>query len=503
MATFDIAAKIWFDWNRDGTYTDESVYLVSARGAHRLAPPGQSITAGAGRVAECTVTLDNASGRFSTHNTGGALYGDIGSGKAYHVPMYVEISVVAAGGSASYYTVFAGVARVPSETTLAPGQPKRMAFDCRGMEETLLNRRQRTSQADFAAYYDDGATEATLIDAILDDSGTTLTTDLDDGLFAIPWAWLENEPIVEEMWKLASSCGGRFYATASGVLAYESATHWLLSPHTTSVDSYARGADFGSLELVWDETELAEEVSVSWADRETGEPETLYDSSNVIVPAGESVTVWADFDNPVYTIASLTFTAGTAGGADLSGSVTVTPTYYAQSAKLVIASSATVQAAVRVIITGQEAIANRSQTVVQTSADSFWTAREGRSRKVSGNRWIQSAGQANMLKAFLADRQEAPTLVAKLRGCPGVAQRRVGDRITITDSELSLSATDFYVTSVTWQYGTAGYRQDIEAARCSDLYAYAGGAVSGGYFVIGAGNNTLGAASSKPGKLFY
>lgn len=503
MATFDIAARLWVDWDRDTTYTNESAYLVSARGAHRLAPPGQSITATSGRVAECTVVLDNASGRFSSHNTGGALYASIGSGKAYQVPMYLEISSVAAGGSASYYTVFTGVARIPSEQTLAPGQPKTISLDCRGVEDTLLNRRLRTPQADFATWQDDGVTEAGYIDAVLDDSGTSLTMDLDDGLFAIPWAWLDNESVVEELWKAAASAGGRFYATASGVLAYENATHWLTSPHTTSVDSYARDADFGSLELIWDETELAEEVSVTWADRETGEPETIYDSDNVIVPAGESVTLWADFDNPAYAIDSLTFTAGTAGGADLSASITVTPTYYAQSAKLVIASTASVQAAVRVTIAGQQAIANRSQTVTQTSADSFWTAREGRSRKVSGNRYIQSAGQANFLKAWLADRQESPTLVAKLRGCPGVPQRRLGDRITIADSELSLSSTDFYVTSVTWQYGTAGYRQDIEAARCSDLFAYAGGGVSGGYFVLGAGNNTLGAASSKPGKLFY
>lgn len=503
MATFDIAARLWVDWDRDTTYTDESAYLVSARGAHRLAPPGQSITATSGRVAECTVVLDNASGRFSSHNTGGALYSHIGSGKAYQVPMYLEISVVAAGGSASYYTVFTGVARIPSEQTLAPGQPKTISLDCRGVEDTLLNRRQRTTQADFATWQDDGVTEAGFIDAVLDDSGTTLTTDLDDGLFALPWAWLDNEAIVEELWKAATACGGRFYATASGVLAYENATHWLLSPHTTSVDSYARDADFGSLELLWDETELAEEVSVTWAERETGESETIYDSDNVIVPAGESVTLWADFDNPVYAVDSLTFTAGTAGGADLSADIAITPTYYAQSAKLVIASTATVQAAVRVVITGREAIANRSQTVVQTSADSFWTAREGRSRKVSGNRYVQSSGQANFLKAWLADRQETPTLVAKLRGCPGVPQRRLGDRITVADSELNLSSTDFYITAVTWQYGTAGYRQDIEAARCSDLFAYAGGGVSGGYFVLGTGNNTLGSASSKPGKLFY
>lgn len=487
MANYDIAAKVSFDWDRDTSYTDESAYLVSMRGAHRLVPPGQSITATSGRVAECTIVLDNSTGRFSSLNSGGALYSYIGNGKAYQVPVKVEISAVTLGSATSYTTVFVGVARIPSEATLSPGQPKQISFDCRGMEDVLLNRRQRTTQADFATWQDDGVTESEFIDAVLDDSGATLTTALDGGLFAIPWAWLENESIVEELWRVAAACGGRFYATAAGVLAYENATHWLLSPHTSSVQSYARDTDFNALELLWDDTELAEEISVTWAGRETGESETIYDSDTVIVPAGETVTVWADFDNPVYAVDSLTFTAGTAGGADLSADIAITPTYYAQSAQLEIASSASVQAAVRVIIAGREAIANRSQTVVQTSPDSFWTAREGRSRKVSGNRYIQSSGQANFLKAWMADRQELPTLVAKLRGCPGVPARTLGDRITVTDSEVSLSSTAFWITGLSWSYGAAGYRQDIEGVRCSDLFPLAS---SPGYFIIGT--DTLG-----------
>lgn len=488
QVVYDIGAQVYFDWDRDGTYTSEDDYLVSVRGAHRLSPPGQSITTTSGRVAECTVVLDNSTGRFSSHNTGGALYAYIGSGKAYHVPVKVQISSVDAGDSASYQSVFVGVARIPVEATLSPGQPKTITFDCRGVEEILLNRRQRTTRADFATYADDGVTESEFMDEVLTDSGATLTTVLDDGLFAIPWAWLDNESIVEELWKLAAACGGRFYGDAGGQLVYESATHWLMSPHTTSQQSYTRGSGFQALELLWSDVELAEEVSVTWTDREVGQSDELYDSENILVPAGETVTLWADFGAPLYAIDAITTTAGTPGGIDLSGSVAVTPTYYAQSAYLSIVNSGGVAANVRVIITGSTLATGESQTVSQTSAESFWTSREGRFRKVSGNRWVQSAGQANFLKAFMGDRQELPTLVAKLRGCPGNPSRRLGDRITVTDSELSLSATDFYITAISWAYGAnRPYTQDIECVRCSDIFPLAS---SPGYFIIGS--STLG-----------
>ena len=246
---YDIGAQVYFDWDRDGSYTSEDTYLVSARGAHRISPPGQSITANSGRVAECTVVLDNSTGRFSSHNAAGALYSYIGSGKAYHVPVKVQISAVSPGDSASYQAVFTGVARIPAEATLSPGQPKTITFDCRGVEEILLNRRQRTTRANFASYHDNGVTESEFMDAVLDDSEATLTTVLDDGLFNIPWAWLENESIVEELWKLAAACGGRFYGDAYGQLLYENATHWLKAPHTTSQQSYTRGSGFNSLAL--------------------------------------------------------------------------------------------------------------------------------------------------------------------------------------------------------------------------------------------------------------
>lgn len=502
---YDIGAQVYFDWDHDGNYTSEDTYLISARGQHRLTPPGQSITATSGRVSECTVVMDNSTGRFSSHNAAGALYSYIQSGKAYHVPVKVQISAVPVGDSVSYQSVFTGVARIPAEATLSPGQPQTITFDCRGIEEVLLNRRQRTTRANFASYHDnEGSTESTFASAVLSDSGATLTSVLDAGMFNIPWPWLENESIVEELWKLAAACGGRFYGNAYGQLVYENATHWLKSPHTTSQQSYTRGSGFNNLVLTWNETELAEEVSVTWAERDPEEEAEIYDSGNLFVPVGETIIVWADFGDPAYGISALNYTAGTPGGMNLQPWVSVAAYYYAGSAKLTIQNGSTMAATVRVTMTGYLSSAGNSKTVTQESADSFWTGREGRSRKVSGNRWVQSESQARFLKDFMAARQETPPLFAKMGGCPGNPLRTLGDRITITDAELSLSATDFFITAVSWRYDRGGFLQDFEAIRAADAHEYAGGAVSGGYFFLStSGGNTLGTGSSKPGKLFF
>lgn len=486
---YNIGAQVYFDWDRDGNYTSEDAYLISARGTHRLTPPGQSITATSGRVSECTIVLDNSTGRFSSHNAGGALYTYLQSGKAYHVPCKVQISATLVGDSASYQSVFTGVARIPAEATLSPGQPKTITFDARGVEEILLNRRQRTTRANFASYHDNGVTESEFMSAVLSDSGATLTSVLDDGMFNIPWPWLENESIIEELWKLAAACSGRFYGNAYGQLVYENATHWLKSPHTTSQQSYTRGGGFNNLVLTWNETELAEEVSVTWAERDPEEEAEIYDSGNLFVPVGETIIVWADFGDPAYGISALNYTAGTPGGMNLQPWVSVAAYYYAGSAKLTIQNGSTMAATVRVTMTGYLSSAGDSRTVTQESADSFWTGREGRSRKVSGNRWVQSESQATFLKAFMADRQETPPLFAKMGGCPGNPLRVIGDRVTVTDSELSLSATDFFIIATSFRYDRGGFVQDFELVRCSDMYTYAD---SPGYFIVGT--STLGSS---------
>ncbi len=496
---YDIAIRISFDWDRDGTYTDEQDYVVSAKGSQRVAPASQSITASQGQVAQCTIVLDNSTGRFSSMNTGGALYAYIGEGKAYQVPVDVEIAVVPAGDTIVYTSVFQGFARIPSEATLSPGQAKTITFDCRSKEDILMNKKLRTSQADFKAYRDSGVTEAEFIADLVADAAPDLTLVADDGLVMLPWAYLENESVLETIWQLCAATGGRFYGSPDGTVNYENAAHWLYDPHDDSVYSYTRGSGFQSLELFWNDTEIAEEASVGWTEKEIAQPDVIYDSDRIIVPAGETVTIYGDFSAPAYEITGIVTTAGTNGGVDLSADVTVDPTYYAQSAKLEIENTGSIQANVRVKISGKVAEDSDSQTVSNTSGDSFWTDRVGRSRKVTGNRWVQSEGQANMLLDFIRNRQVLPTLTAKMKGCPGNNYRKIGDRVTITDSEVSLTATDFWVTSLSWTYSSKGYFQEIEGARCTDLYPHVDAAP--GYFIIGT--NVLGSAETFRGRCFF
>lgn len=495
---YEIEAQLLIDWDHNGTYTDETTYFVEARGTHRTAPPGQSITATSGQVSQCTVIVDNTSGRFSSLNSSSAIYSNIQSGKMYHVPVAVNLSTTF--GGTSYVRVFTGVARIPTELTLTTRQPKTLAIDCRGIEETLLNKRLRTTVSTFSAAYDALQTESDHFDDALTAAGLTVTTDyvLDDGLHNIPFFWIDNESTIEILWQTAAVCGGRFYGRQDGILAYENATHWLMSPHNAVQDAYNRNGlsgaiPFGSLELTWDETELAEEVTVGYTPRELAADATLWESETIVVAAGETDVVWGAFENPVYSITSLTSTAGSPGGGDLSASVTITPTYYASSVKLSIANAASVDAYVNIQIAGKPTSSGDSTQIVRTSADSYWTSIGGRTRSISGNKHLQSRTQAEMISNFLGERQENPPLVARMRGCPGNPNRTIGDKITIADTQLAIhSPVEFFVTAVTWRYSSRGYIQDIDAIRCSDLYPYLGS-----YFVIGT--DTLGGGD----RVFY
>jgi hypothetical protein len=105
-----------------------------------------------------------------------------------------------------------------------------------------------------------------------------------------------------------------------------------------------------------------------------------------------------------------------------------------------------------------------------------------------------------MLAQLMRARQDAPTLVAKLKKCPGFSDRALGDRITIVDSEMDLASTDFWITAIAWSYSSrGGYTQELEAYRVSDLFPHAD--TSPGYLVLGV--NKLGSADALRGRVFF
>lgn len=508
MTSRQIRAVVKLDWDIDGSYTTETNRLISARGSLRIAPPGQSITSTSGQVAQMSIELDNSDNRYSPLITSGALYSDIGGGGMYHVPIVLDVSV---DGGSNYYTVFNGNAKLPRHPTLAPDQPKILRLDCRGHEERIINLRTDTEQADFVTFHDTGYTEAELIYDLLVNNVGLLDAEMDinDGSFVIPWFWANDDSPIEAAWQLAAACGGRFYCPREGLFTYEPWSHWLTRTKSVTSQQTLDRDGYEGLTTYYEDADLSSNTQVRASIYEIDDSGELWSANEAItVPPGETYTISANLSGPAYTIDSVSYTARTAGGTDLSGSITLTRTDYAERIELEFANAhATLPAIIaNLVISGQSVGVVETYEERRASGESFWgnAVRPASSlaRRVSSP-WIQSRAHAASVADFLLARQELPTLYVVVEGVPGVPSRDLGDRVTITDAETATSAFDAYVIAIDWSFSVGGgFRQTLTGVQCSDVFEYpAAAGTDGNYFLLGT--SKLGAASNPKGRLFY
>lgn len=506
-----ISWQLLIDWSQSGVYVDESARLISARGAQRLINPEEGLTAGRGIVDQMTLALDNADGRFSALNTSSPLYAYIGSGKAYHAPVKLLVATAAGG---SYTQIFQGVIEIPGETGATSRQAGRVDIDARSRDELLRNARQSTTSGQFATIYGNLWTEEQIIAAWLEGAGLMDGADfvsqayhaanpgtpatLDPGLWRMGWAWLDDESPLEEIWLLAAACGGRFYCDPTGVFRYENAAHWLIAPHLTSAGTLGKG-DFQTLQAAYDDRELFSGVTVEASPRVLLDEGTIWEQDTpVLVRVGETKTVTARLRQPAYYVTAAVYTAITSGGQDITADVDVVLTKYAQRVEIAITNSHASQAAIMAVLTltGQAVDGGPTEEETRDSADAFWASRGQRRRAIRGNPYIQSATQAAFLAEYLRDRYQAPRLYMRVRNVDGDPSRRMGDRLTINDADMMSSGRDGLVVGITWSLDGGGFRQDLDLIDAGGLFVY-----GNGYFTVGT--NTLGAASSDPGRLFY
>ncbi len=492
--------KLMIDWDFDTVYTDESAYLLTAIGQRRIANPADSISAGRGIIDTCTLVLDNADDRFSSLNSGGALYSVLQSGGAYHAPMYLQVSM---DSGSNYYTVFTGVIKYPQESPPTAREAGTVTLTARSMDEKLLNARLSTTVANFAAYYDNGETEASLITAWLTAAGVAGgAMDIDSGLMIIPWAWLDDESPIEDIWMLAAAAGGHFFTKRDGTYTYRNSQAWALQG---SLATYDRG-DYEAYRPQWLDSEMFSQVVVEYSPRAILDSTTVWESVEVYrVPPSTTKTVTAKLRQPVYSLSGATWTAITPGGLDITADVTVTlGTQNAQRVDLSIENANAVYAANMVILslTGAPVSGLPRGEVTKESTNAFWASfdRGIREKAIRSNLYVQTLEQAAMLATFLRDRYELARLQHGLAGLEGVPTLELGDRITIDDDEAMGAATrDGYITGITFRCTNGGFLQDLVVIDRAQMYPYLDDATE--YFVIGT--NTLGTLSSNPGRIYY
>lgn len=485
MTTRVVGARLWVDWDFDGTYTNETAYLVDASGDMRLTPPGAGQFNASGIISQMRLTLHNPSGRFSPQRTDGALYTYIRDGKSYHAPVYLEVTI---DGGSSYDRVFTGVLKLPQETTLSRDRTPAVTFDARSLEERYLQQRASVYQSTFAGQHAAGYTESDYIDAWLQAAGVA-SGDItaDSGLFVVPWAWLDDESAIEECWRIAAACGGRLYADPDGDFRYENMAHWQTATRSTTTQLAITRGGMDSFELRLDDPDLYNVVTVEASPRAPGGADVIWEPDDLpLVAPGATVTITARFDAAAAAIAGIDFEAADDGGNSQTANVTVTPTYYAQRADLVVVNSSNVRVRLYPLrIIGQALVGGPEIEERRTSADdganqAFFDDRGDRTLSVRGNAYMQTRAHAATVAQALLDRCEYPRLTAICGGCPGDPALRLGDRVTVTDAPTMSGTFTGYVTAIAWTMDGDGFRQNLEVLQASQLFPN-----DGNYFVLG------------------
>lgn len=487
-----LSQQLKVDWDRDDVLEDVSGLLIQASGQIRLASPEDSISAPKGIISQCSITMLNDN----------FAYGLLASGIDYYQSPMTFAIIADTFSESTPVTIFTGVIKGPTESGLTYKDVNTIAFDCRGREELIVNQRTSTGLATFRNQHDAGVTESEIIEQWLLDAGLSgADYELDTGLFVIPWAWLDDESPLEDIWQLAASCGGRFYCDGEGIFRYENMHRWLDTTHASSAETLTPD-DYQQLKLRYEDGELFQSVTINVSAREVLGESVIWEADEVYqVPPGTTKTVTALFQQPAYSISAVTYAPVSAGGQDLSSNVSVSTTSSAQRVDIAITNShATKTALMRNFqIAGRAVHGGPSSEVKVASAAAFWSSRQGRTRRIGNNQYIQTVAQAEALANFLLARHETPRMFYTMRGLLGKATRLPGQRITIDDDNVMASPRDAFIISVNWRYSASGYTQDIECVDATGLFPYQD--TTPGYFKVGT--NKLGAADALKGRVFY
>ena len=496
--------QLYIAWN-GSTYVDESSRLLRANGEYALVAPQDGFTGGRGIISSMSLTLENTDGRYSPFNTSSAIYSSIQDGKAYHAPCYLNVSI---NNGTNYYRVFTGVIKYPQPSGATTKDISYIDIECRGMEERYLQNKQTTTLSDFQSYHDSNYDEATIIEDWLLNIGVSSGDIIfDSGLNTIPWAWLDDESPVEEAWKLAAACGGRFYANNDGDFVYESPTHWLTNTRSKTSQETIDTGDFERLEIEYDDKDLFSSVLVEASPREMIQPDTLWQpDETIVVPADSTRLLTIRLRQPAYIINDVTFSAQSAGGTDITSSVSITQTNYAQRIDLSITNAHTTHAAFLrpFSVTGRSVDGSATIEEERNSADhgtngTYFSTRGSRQKSIRGNPYVQSRAQAATIAEYLMRQAEKPRITYRCFGVLGNPQRRLSDMVTLNDASLMSSSRSALISSVRWKLDGKGYKQDLILIDKTDLYPYQ--STSPGYFVIGT--NKLGSADASRGRLFF
>ena len=428
--TIDI--KLEFKW--DGSnWTDETVYFMSATGAHEFTPPGEAFQVSRQIIQQCTIIMSNKALRFSIENTASPITTYIADGALYQTQCRIQANINAAG----LENVFVGYIKLPQYdyvkntvtfTVWDIGEILKQKFSCAMLRDYL--------EHEVVIYYLELAGLTDGVDFVSPayaaaNPGTPAT--IEYSTTPIPFSWLDDEPIWSELVDLAQSSGSRVFVDRDGVVHYERVALWVLpygySPETISYD------DMGAFTPEYDDRSFFDAVLVEYTERIPGPAgEVLWQLTKPkVIQPSQTENIICRFKYPAISVdspvANDTYYLTDIAGNDVTGTVTatITPTYAQQATMNITNSLGYAIVLSQATITGQGIHGQPSEQFESVSAGDTYNRRID----IRGNPYLQSRLQAENAAQFTTWWYEALKAQYKVNNVPGTPTREIGKRVDL------------------------------------------------------------------------
>lgn len=485
------------DWAAEAT--DETDRLLSCNWSRRLSY--EPLRPGTGEVARLTLVLDNRDQRYSPFNTGGALYSDLldsttttgGSTveypKLWQIPVRLRMGFNDADNGDEFITVFSGI--IDGEASELYGvQGDRLTLTVLDRGAVLLRLKDSTELKTNWRVDE-------WIRFLCATVGGIEGGSYDHGFAVVPYAWLDDENVYKDAQMAAASEGGHFFFDETGLPQYKNVLWWLTDSDCTSSQwtfTTARFVDF-SPTYSWDTVGTG--VVVEYEGRYPAGQQSLYRSDETItVLSNDTTEILAKFSYPaeeVYTPDD--WQAISAGGIDLRPIVNLTLSdIYAQRCTVTFRNDAgweyqEVGFVPAFEITGRAIIGSQPKEIIRDVASPLipYTVQS----RVSGNPWIQTETQAQLLAELIADRMQYPRITYSVNA-KAVPWLQLGDKVTLSASDVLTDTRDGHITglSFSWQPDSA-FTMRVDVVDDDGLFEYED------YFIIGTSKYGTGAGKGR------
>lgn len=491
--TYNLTVK--FDWDFDDTFTDESDYVISVNVDRSISGIGKPFTSGGGKVDRAQIELDNSSGRFSSKLSASALYSYIANGGMYMVPVTIDLSI----NGGSNFRIFTGVCSLPVESGQSINRARILTLVCLSNEEKFRNSRVSLPIDKAYVWLDEQPNESEAISYLL--SLVSLSGTIDSGYITV-LPLLDNESVLEAIWRVSKIAGGYFYSDVDGNYIYRNMSSFV--DYTSSANITKSNS---SIRLMsYDDINVSKKVVVKGQTLNKAAESTIYTNNSVIIiPKDDSVTITFEFSNYCFNVSGYHWQlVTTLGGTDIASDLSLSYTNYIDRSEVTFTNVNTTNSMVITgfYITGYE-ITQTDFEVMKESSDTFWDDRVGNELETRlTDRYIVSSQSADVLASMILARQELPLPTFQIVDFVYSSQIELLEVFTIQDDTLSDSDEPIVITRINYRISNeSGCRLTVEGVSLSTLYPYITSTGINGYFIIGT--NELGSSATNKARIFY